>query len=819
MKYALPLLLLFPSLTFADTLAVTPSAVTLTGPRGEQRVLVVGEAAGRATADHSATAKFASANPKVATVDASGTIRAAGNGETTVTATAGGQTALAKVVVTGFDKPAERSFTRHVESVLTRTGCNSGACHGALAGKGGFKLSLRGYDPEADHFALTRQAGGRRVDGQEPDASLLLKKAARVLPHGGGRRFDADSDSYALLREWIAAGAPGPKSTDAAVAKLDIFPPLSLAKPGDKRALVVRATFTDGSTEDVTKWAKFVSSEEPVATVDENGVVNVIGHGESAVSALFGFKVVTATVTVPFANTVDADAFAKAPKANFIDDLVLKKLQLLNLPPSPQATDAEFIRRVYLDTCGVLPKPEEVAAFLADKSPDKRAKLIDQLLDRPEFVDYWAHKWSDLMLVSTRKLPQSAAWSFYRAVRESVADNKPWDRFARDILTASGSTLSTGETNYFVLHKDATDAMESTAVTFMGTSLACAKCHNHPLERWTQDQYWSAANLFSRVGRKSGTRKDEVVIASTPTGDAFHLRRGVPMPAAPLDGKPLPADSPTDRRAYFADWLTDAKNPFFAPAVVNRVWKNFLGRGLVEAEDDLRETNPPTNRELMDALVAEFVAKKFDTKHLMRLILNSATYQRSSRPLPANAGDDRFYSRYLLRRLPAEVILDAYSDLSGVPTPFNQIAIGVSGGTQNVAHYPPGTRAMQLPDSQLVSQFLDAFGRAERTVTCSCEVSKEGTVSQALHLNNGKSLNEKLRDKASVVAKWEKLTDAQVIDTLFAAAFARPATADERKKFLAALADAAKEGPSARREAIEDVIWAVLTGKEFLFNH
>jgi hypothetical protein len=665
----------------------------------------------------------------VATVDADGHIRAAGNGETTVTATAGGRTASAKVVVTGFDKPADRSFTRHVQAVLTRTGCNSGACHGTLAGKGGFKLSLRGYDPVADHFALTRQAGGRRVDGQEPDSSLMLRKAARVLPHGGGRRFDAESDSYALLREWVAAGAPGPKPTDAAVAKLDIFPPLSLAKPGEKRMMVVRATYTDGSTEDVTKWAKFASSDEPVATVDADGVVSVLGHGESAVSALFGSKVVTATVTVPFANAVDAAEFTKAAKANFIDELVLKKLQLLNLPPSPQAADAEFIRRAFLDTCGVLPKTEEVAAFLADKSADKRATLIDKLLDRPEFVDYWAHKWSDLMLVSTRKLPQPAAWSFYRAVRESVADNKPWDRFARDILTANGGTLTTGETNYFVLHKDATDAMEATAVTFMGTSLACAKCHNHPLERWTQDQYWSAANLFSRVGRKSGTRKDEVVVTSSPTGDAVHLRRGVPMPATPLDGKPLPADNPTDRRAYFADWLTDAKNPFFAPAVVNRVWKNYLGRGLVEAEDDLRETNPPTNRELMDALVKEFVAKKFDTKHLMRLILNSTTYQRSSKPLPANASDDRFYSHYLLRRLPAEVLLDAYSDLSGVPTPFDKIAIGVSGGTQNVAHYPVGTRAVQLPDSQLVSQFLDAFGRAERTVTCSCEVTKDATVS------------------------------------------------------------------------------------------
>jgi len=819
MKYTLSLLLLLPAVAVADTLSVMPAAVTLTDPGGAQRVLVVDTASGRATADQTAKATFATANSKVATVDATGTVRPTGNGETTVTATANGKTTTAKVTVTGFDKPAARSFTRHVESVLTRTGCNSGACHGALAGKGGLKLSLRGYDPEADHFALTRQAGGRRVDGTDPAASLMLLKATRTLPHGGGTRFDSDSDSGKLLREWIAAGAPGPKPDDIHVEKLDAFPPRSLAKPKDSRNLVIRATYSDGSTADVTKWAKFSSSEEQVATVDEDGLVTVVGHGESAVSALFGTKVVSATVTVPYPNVVTAATFAAAPKKNFIDELVLKKLELLNLPPSPQATDTEFVRRVFLDTCGILPTAEEVAAFLADPSPDKRAKLIDQLLDRPAFVDYWAHKWSDMLLVSTRKLPQPAAWSFYRAVRASVADNRPWDRFARDIVTATGSTLGNGAANYYLLHKDATDAMEATAVTFMGTSLACAKCHNHPLERWTQDQYWSAANLFSRVGRKSGARADEVVIASTPTGDAFHLRRGVPMPATPLDGKPLASDSPTDRRAYFADWLTDPKNPFFAPAAVNRVWKNFLGRGLVEAEDDIRDTNPPTNRELMDALVKDFIAHQFDTKHLMRNILNSATYQRSSKPLPANAADDRFYSRYLLRRMSAEVILDAYSDLTGVPTPFTQRTVGTSGGTQAVAFYPPGTRAMQLPDSQLVSQFLDAFGRAERTVTCSCEVTKDATVSQALHLNNGKSLNDKLRGKGSVVEQWVKLSDAEVVDKLFAAALSRPPTADERKTFVAALSDAGKAGPAARKEAIEDVIWAVLTGKEFLFNH
>ena len=411
-------------------------------------------------------------------------------------------------------------------------------------------------------------------------------------------------------------------------------------------------------------------------------------------------------------------------------------------------------------------------------------------------------------------------WGFYRKVRSSVADNEPWDRFARDILTASGSTLTNGGGNYFVLHKDVSALVEATALTFLGTSITCARCHNHPLERWTQDQYWQLANLFGRVGLKNGDRPGEVIVQSLTDGDALHLRRGTAMPPTPLDGIPLPLESSVDRREYFTNWLTNPDNPYFAKAVVNRVWRNFLGRGLVEAEDDLRDTNPPTNLELFDALTKEFVAKKFDVKQLMRLILNSATYQRSSRPVPGNEADDRFYSHYLLRRLSAEVILDAYSDITGVPTPFDKIALGASGGSQASNSFPPGTRAMQIPDAQVISQFLDAFGRAERTLTCSCEITKDSSVAQALHLNNGQTLNDKLRDKSSLVSKWliDKMTDAEALDRLFLMALARKPSEAEKKKILAELAEAGKLGPQARREALEDTVWAVLTGREFLFN-
>jgi len=822
MRSSLALLIaaLLSPLAAAGELAVYPPAVALTGPQAGAQLGAFDSIAGRATAELTASAQYASENPRIATVDAKGLVKATGNGDTSIAVTHGGRTTKVPVNVARFETPRERSFANHIQPILMRVGCNSGACHGALAGKGGFKLSLRGYDSDADHFAITRQALGRRVDREEPDASLLLKKATRTMPHGGGTRFAKDSENAKILREWIAGGANGPKATDASLEKIEVYPPRLLVKPKDAFRVSVFARYSDGTVEDVTRWAKYTSSEETVATVDEDGAVAVAGHGQTAIAVLFGSRVVTATVTVPFANAVPDAAFATAAKNNFIDGPILDKLKLLRLPPSPECADAEFIRRAYLDTCGILPKPAEVDAFLAEKGSDKRAKLIDALLARPESVDYWTHKWSDLLLISTRKLSQQSVWGFHRHVRSSVADNKPWDEFARAILTSSGSTLSTGS-GYFVLHKDVSDLAESTALTFLGTSITCARCHNHPLEKWTQDQYWQMANLFSRVGLKNGDRPGEVLVRSLDSGDALHLRRGVAMAPTPLGGKPIPADGEKERRAYFADWLTEPGNPFFAKAIVNRVWKNYMGRGLVEAEDDLRDTNPPTNAELLDALTKDFVEHKFDLKHLMQAILNSAAYQRSSKPVPGNADDDRFYSHYLLRRLTAEVILDAYSDIAGVPTDFGQVSIGSSGGTANSVLYPAGTRALQLPDSQLVSRFLDAFGRAERSQTCSCEVAKDSSVSQALHLNNGKTLNDKLRDKNSVVNRWlaDKLDDGEIVKRVFRLALARPPTSAEAKTLTAALGEARKETPVAHREAVEDVIWAVLTGKEFLFNH
>ncbi len=805
----------------AGEFTLQPADLVLTGPHAAQQLLALTQEHGQVIGDLTGRAKFTSSNAAVAVVDEAGRVRAVGDGEAVITAVHEKQRATAKVKVTRTKEPFTWSFRNHVIPVLTKIGCNSGACHGALAGKGGLKLSLRGYDPLTDHFVLTRQALGRRINPREPARSLMLLKPTMTVKHGGGLRIEVGSPEYQILADWIASGAPAPKPDDVRVQRLEVLPAAATLKPKDTLQVIVRAWYSDGHAEDVTRWAKFSSSEDLVAGVDADGKVRVAGHGEAAITVWYANLVATSRVVSPLPNRVDPQVYASAGRNNFIDDLVLKKLQTLHIPPSPSCTDAEFMRRAYLDAAGILPTPEEVRKFRADRSPDKRAKLINALLERSEFTDYWAYKWSDLLLVSTRKLPRATMWSFYQFIRQSVADNEPWDRFARDILTATGSTLQNGAAGYFVLHKDVTDLTEATAVTFLGMSITCCRCHNHPLEKWTQDQYWEMANLFARVALKNGDRSGEVSVQAQPAGDILHPRRGIAMPPTPLDGKPLPLDSPMDRRRYFADWLTAPDNPYFAKALVNRVWRNFLGRGLVEAEDDMRQTNPPTNDELFDALSKDFIAHHYDVKYLMRLVMNSATYQRSSKPLPANAADDRFYSHYLIRRLPAEVILDAYSQLTGVPTPFTQVQVGTTGGVAAYAGSPKGVRALQLPDAQIVSRFLDNFGRPERARTCSCEREQDSSVGQALQLNNGQTLNDKLRAKNSRVAQWvqEKIGDTEAVRRLFLLALCREPTAAEMERFQKIMAEAAADKKTTRREILEDLWWAVLTGREFLFNH
>ncbi|MCI0539054.1 MAG: DUF1549 domain-containing protein, partial [Verrucomicrobiales bacterium] len=592
---------------------------------------------------------------------------------------------------------SEPSFRNQVQPILARFGCSSGACHGAAAGQNGFKLSLRGYDNEGDYLALTHNAFGRRIVPSDPGRSLLLLKPTGAVPHKGGKKFEANSLEYQILADWIASGTPGPKADDPRIVQIEVAPERAVLKPGANQQMTVRAHFSDGHTEDVTRWAKYTDANSSVTTVDENGDVKIMGHGEGAVTAWYLSRIAIATITVPYDNKVDAETFEQAKRRNFIDEFVLEKLQSLHLPPSPRCSDSDFIRRAFIDTIGVLPTAQEVRDFLAQPSPDKQDQLIESLLQRPEFVDYWSYKWSDLLLVNGDKLPKPAMWSYHNWIRNNVAANTPWDDFVRQIVTAKGSTLENGAANFYSLHEDPPNMAETVSQAFLGMAVNCAKCHNHPMEKWTNDEYWGFANLFARVRSKNGAGEGDRIIFASASGDVNQPLRGHPQAPRPLDSKPLPMDTPTDRRDALADWLVSPENPYFARAIVNRVWANFFGVGIVEAVDDLRVTNPASNEKLLSAAAHFLAGAKFDLKAMMRAILQSESYQRSSQPLPENAADTRFYSRYYPRRMKAEVLLDAYSQVTGVPTEFQ---IDLRNRNQGLGEkYPVGFRALQLPDT------------------------------------------------------------------------------------------------------------------------
>lgn len=799
----------FASAADMTGLSILPPRPVLRGVHARQQLVVEETRGTQAVGDLTAQAKFVSSNPQVAAVDDHGIVTPRANGTATIRVTVGGRWVETVITVERLRPDESWSFRNDAQMVLTRAGCNMGACHGAQAGKKSFKLSLRGYDHEADYDTLTRQARGRRVSTSDPAQSLVLLKATGVIPHGGGARFDTHSLEYRILSEWIADGAPGPQTSDPTVVGVEIFPKQSTLGRQGAQQLLVEATYSDGTRRDVTHWAKYTSTEAGVATVDADGKVRVAGYGESAITVWFASRVSIASVSVPFDTPVPAEVFARSARHNFIDDLVLDKLQQLRIPPSGPANDSEFLRRAYLDTAGILPSLDETKKFLADKPSDKRATLIDQLLKRPEYVDYWTYKWSDLLLVSTktRKLTEPAVWSFYRWIRQSVAENKPWDQFAREVVTAKGSTLENGAANYFVLHKDPKVLNETTTLTFMGLSIGCAQCHDHPLERWTQDDYYGMANLFARVRLKDGAG-GEVVVYPTGLGEILHPARGTAPIPRPLDGVSLSLEDPRDRREHLARWLTSSANPYFARAIVNRVWANYMGRGLVEMVDDLRATNPPTNERLLQALADDLVRHRYDLKHLIRTIMSSAAYQRTASPVAGNAADDRFYSHFLNKRLAAEVMLDALSQVTGVPTEFPD--------------YPKGGRALQLPDTNIASYFLSAFGRPAREFTCECERSEEPSVTQTLHLANGQTLNDKLKARGGTLDRWldTKLPDGEIVEQLYLAAFSRHPTAVEKERLVRALSESPSGAPVASRRAIlEDLIWAALTSKEFLFVH
>lgn len=793
----------------SDQLTVLPDHVVLTGPEARHSVLAVISNGTVVTDVIQTKVDWVSADENIAKI-VDGSIVPTGNGRTRITASANGQTATASVWVEKFDVPHTWSFRNQVQSVLSKTGCNSGACHGAAAGKNGFKLSLRGYDPEGDFFAITRQSKGRRVVSDDPGRSLILTKPTTAIPHKGGLRFSENSLEYRVIAEWIAQGQASPSEKDARISWLEILPEASKLKAGVELPVIVRAHFGDGHIEDVTSWTKYTSTNHSVCSVDDKGLVKVTGSGEGAIVAWYLAQNVTATVTVPYVQSSTQEHLASAERANYIDDLVLEKLEALNIPTSPKSDDAEFLRRASLDTIGVLPTVDEVKAFLANPDANKREALIEQLLARPEFVDYWAYQWSDLLLLNGSKLKPDALKSYYQWIRERVAQNTPWSEFARQIILAKGSTLENGAANFYTLHHDPQDMVETTSMAFLGMSIQCAHCHDHPNEKWTNDDYYGMVSLFARVRSKGFVANDLKVVEGNRTifladrGEVLQPRTAKPQQPKPLDAQAIDFDEPVDRREYLAKWLTDPCNPYFSKAIVNRIWANYFGKGLVEAVDDLRLTNPASNERLFQKLAGDLARKGFDLKALMRTIMQSETYQRSHLVLKENEADQRFHSHSQPRRLKAEVMLDALSQATGVPTVFKD--------------QPANTRALQLIDANVASYFLETFGRPERVLTCTCERSDEPSMTQVLHLTNGKTIQEKLEAKEGRISSLieSNTPNAEIVETVYLASLSRYPTADEKQR-LTSLLDASPA--EERRAAIEDLFWSVLTSKEFLFQH
>jgi len=794
------------------SLQILPGDVLLSGSQASQRIVVQATLDNGYQKDVTAEASLRVGDPRIARIEDS-ILKPAGDGATQLTAEVGNVRASVAIKTTDTGKAIVPSFVNDVEPVLTKAGCNSGACHGAEAGKNGFKLSLRGYDAAFDHAVLTRDAGGRRVSRLEPAQSLMLLKPTLAVVHQGGRRFAVDSPEYRTLVDWIAHGAPTPRDGEPHIVEVAVYPEQSWLTPGAGQQVLVEARYSDGTKRDVTRGAKYSSTNSGVATVDDYGRVQMQGPGEAAVTVWYASKVMFARLGVPYPREIDPKVYTQAPRYNYIDELVLEKLQALHIAPSELAEDATFIRRAYLDAMGVLPTPDEVERFLADSSAGKRARLIDRILAREEFVDYWAYQWSDLLLVSSRALRPAAMWSFYRWIRESVAKNAPWDQFVREMLVSSGNTRQNGALNYFQLHKNPIELSENVTQAFLGLRITCARCHNHPLEKWTQNDYYQFANLLSRVSQKDGVEGGDVAVYTSAAGDVNHPRLAKPLPPKPLDGEPIALDAEKDRRMHLAEWLTSPGNPYFARAVVNKIWANFLGRGLVDPVDDMRATNPASNEKLLGALSKDFVEHHFDVKYLIRRIMSSATYQLSSRANEGNAGDEVYYSHYIVRRLPAEVVLDAITQVVRVPTRFRG--------------YPEGTRALQLPDTQVNSYFLTVFGRPPRINADAAEREHAPTIKQALHVINGETLNEMLRAEDNAIDMYVKLgfSNDRVLEHLYLSAFSRYPSQEEKARLTEALVEAEAQTAAdplerdPRRKPLEDLMWALLTGKEFLFNH
>ena len=748
-------------------LEVSPGSFDLSGATESLQLVVTAFTADGRVYDRTHAAEYVSRDPQVVTCS-QGVVRPVGDGRAIVEVRVGNQQATTDVSVTNFDSPQPVSFQYGALVALSKQGCNAGACHGSPSGKGGFRLSLRAFDAELDEYTLLREELGRRINLVEPSQSLLLLKPLMKVSHGGGLQIHTTDPAYRILRDWISQGACVDDDDAPKCVGIRVFPDgnriLNGVAPSQQFSVI--AEFSDGTRRDVTEVAVYSSSDTAVATVDEYGRATGHDRGEAAVVVRY-LEFIESTI-LTFVREVDGYEWAEVPTNSFIDELIHQKLRKLQYLPSDVCTDEEFLRRVYLDLIGHLPTVEQSRAFLSDAAADKRATLIDTLLERPDYAKFWALKWGDLLRLTKGQVGDDAVYKYHRWIERAIAENLPYDDFARQLLTATGSTFENPPANFFRTAGDMNDCVETISQIFLGARLQCAKCHNHPFERWTQDNYYGMGAFFNRIQRKKTRRANELFVWSSTNGEVTQPRTGATMqPWVPAAGT-LTEVADDDRRKTFAEWLTSSTNPYFSKIEVNRIWSHLLGRGIVDPVDDFRESNPPANGPLLDALAQEFVEHEFDRKHIVRLILNSRTYQMSHQPNEFNRDDNKYFSHYWPRLLTAEQMLDAICHVTGMPETFETL--------------PVGLKATQLPAPDLANhEFLKVFGQPERQTVCQCERTTDSNLGMAIQFLNGPLIHNKVRSDAN---RFNQLisdgkSDEEVVNALTLAALSRHATQDE----------------------------------------
>jgi hypothetical protein len=792
----------------ATNFEVSPTQAALDDPEATLQLLASTKGTDGRQVDVTRKATYRSEDETVAVVDELGLVQPIGDGETNVVVTFDGTEMKVPVEVVDVDKPHPISFPRDIVPILTKTACNMGGCHGKAEGQNGFKLSVFGFDTRADHAAIAMEGRSRRIARSAPEMSLLLRKATATEPHGGGQRMTSDSLRYRRLRRWIEEGAEYITDNAPQVVRIEVEPSEQVLLGGENRQLRVWAIDEAGVRRCVTTEAEYESNAGTIAGVDGRGFVQASQiPGEAGILARYLGFVTVCRVTIPRPGV----QFTRPPEVNFIDQLAWDKLQRLGIEPSPLCDDATFFRRAYLDVIGTLPTADEARAFLADKSADKRAKLVDRLLERPEYVNYWTMRFSDILRVDQTKISPAGSVAFTRWLKRQFRENRPYDQMVRDLLTAKGNVKAEGPAAYF----NAVDTPELMAryvsQAFLGVRIECAQCHHHPADRWGQDDYFAMANLFSgvtkkKIGTNIGAATDYAIVPGAPK-DAKHPRTGEVVAAKALGAEPVSFQPYDDRRVYLVNWMTAESNPFFSTMIANRLWAHYFGRGLVEQIDDLRMTNPASNEPLLKSLAAHMREVKYDLKAFTRTMMNSRLYQLSSATLPSNADDAQNFSHAAHKAVPAEVLLDAL--------------VQATGTSEEYEGWPSGTRAIEIWDNKLPSYFFRIFGRPVRSSVCECERSNEPSIAQALHMMNSPEVGAKVQAHDGLAARLalsDRSTDA-IIDELFLSTITRFPTDEERAAVRTTFPTTAEAKPADRRRATEDLLWALVNSKEFIYNH